>query len=174
MTHDTPNAAEDVAMARAFLASRPDTDSSLDLMILAAWLDGRLDESDAEEVDATLASNPDLRHFITELRLNGLPKAENIKPELLQQLQELTEHSDDRYNFTAQYNRRAWWISSGIAASIAIAVLGFWAGHTAAAASDRGNSEFLAIATFDVFNNDDSATEFSNEFLELTDGEVIQ
>lgn len=147
----TQNDHEHNAEAALALAHLRKTEQDVDMPdhgLLAAWIDGTIDEQDAPIVEAALASDAALRGFVAELRLQGGLDAEVVPDRTVQRLHAIRQPAPP-LSFTG--SNRAWWISS--AAAIAIAVLGFWAGRLSMLESDTAGTEVLATATFDVFND---------------------
>lgn len=171
MNQFKPNPADDVDLARAFLASSHGQNGQVNLLELAAWLDGHLSEDEAAEVESQLAGDPDWRAFASEYRLHGPPAQVDVDPGILARAQAIPV--DDEAPITLG-RIHPWWAASGVAAAIAIAVLGFLTGKMAASGADAGNARMLAVATFDVFSDDESALDFDQQFLELTGEEVVQ
>ena len=140
-------------------------------MELAAWLEGRLSEDEAAEVEAQLAGDPDWRAFASEYRLQGPPAQVDVDPGILARAQAIPVEDEAPITLGRIH---PWWAASGVAAAIAIAILGFWTGKLAASGADEGNARLLAVATFDVFSDDESAIDFDQQFLELTGEEAVQ
>lgn len=161
---------------------QPDSDSStfrqwadslardgdpVDLVDLAAWLEDTLDDEARDALEAQLALDPASRELVAE---RAVPPSLDASTRLIDRLVSLGSR-EDHFLFESharQASRRAWWASSGIAAAIALAVLGFWTGQLAATDADRLEQQFLAAATFDVFDGSTGMNAFDEAIVEMT------
>ena len=149
MNQNTPEHRAEAELALSHLQKMAKDVDTIDPNLLAAWLDGTIDEQDTPPVEAALAVDADLRRFVVERRLHGALAPEQVPVQTLHRLHAIRQPAAP-LAFTGSH--RAWWISS--AAAIAIAVLGFWTGRLSMLDADRTGSEVLATATFDVFTNE--------------------
>ena len=159
MTENPIESHQEAALARSYLAEIARQSDTLDPNLLAAWIDGTIDDEDVVEIESALASDPELRKFATELRINGPLESEPIPSRILRALHALRQ-PDPPLAFDG--SNRGRWLAS--AAAIAIAALGFLAGRQSIHQTTPSNTDLLATATFEVFT-DESNDELHNEFL---------
>jgi len=139
----------------------------VDLLELAAWLDGTLDDEAKDSLEARLALDPTSRQLLSD---RALPQGLDASTELIDRLVSLASPGEHLLfeSHARKATHRAWWTSSGIAAAVALAALGFWAGQLAATDAERLEQQFLAAATFDVFDGSTDLNAFDDAIAEMT------
>ncbi|MBG79627.1 MAG: hypothetical protein CMJ39_02815 [Phycisphaerae bacterium] len=128
------------------------TSHEVDESILAQWLDGTLDATEAERVEAALADSREIRDLVLDARRS----VESEQPSA--DLQRLL-----RTAIAAEFKPPArpgvlWKFSmqaSAAAAAVAISMLGFVFGRAAAPATNQATNDFASIVTFDVLADPD-------------------
>ena len=168
MTENPIESHEEAALARSYLAEIARPSGTLDPNLLAAWIDGTIDDEDVVAIESALASDPELRKFAIELRINGPVERETIPSRVLQSLHALRQ-PDPPLPFAGSHRGR--WLAS--AAAIAIAALGFLAGRQSILQTTPSNTDLLATATFEIFT-DEPNDELHNEFLGIEIEEPAQ
>jgi hypothetical protein len=150
------------ALFDAFVASCASTETPLDFLEFAAWLDGRLDPTQAAQFEARLARDPLARQLLHETRCGDHIAPESVPEAPLQQLRDLLPTTlGSSLPFVAPHaNARphVWLMPTAAAAAIAIAILGFLAGQRASNDFEASEAQFLAAATFDVFQSSDTSS----------------
>ena len=142
----------------AYLDSCPNQNTSVDLLDFAAWLDGRLDPAQAAAFESRLARDPLARQLLHEVRCGEECVPEVVSEMTLQRLKDLpadllAPHSIEPVARIGTASR-AWLVPTAAAAAIAFALLGFVAGQRSAHDFRMTEAQFLATATFDVFQSD--------------------
>lgn len=139
----------------------------VDLVDLAAWLEGTLDDEAKDSLEARLALDPTSRQLLSD---RALPQGLDASTELIDRLVSLASPGEHLLfeSHARKATHRAWWTSSGIAAAVALAALGFWAGELAATDAERLEQQFLAAATFDVFDGSTDLNAFDDAIAEMT------
>ncbi|MBM43967.1 MAG: hypothetical protein CMJ36_02995 [Phycisphaerae bacterium] len=147
----------DLSIYRQWADSLDSGGATVDPLDLAAWLDGTLDDEARDALESRLALDASSRELVVDL---ASIHSDEASPKLIDRLVSIPE-GEHTLLFEAHAPRvahRAWWTSSGIAAALALAALGFWAGQLAATDAEQLEQRFLAAATFDVF---DGATDMN-------------
>jgi len=144
----------------------PDSDP-IDVDDLAAWFEGTLDDEARDSIEARLALDPASRELVAE---REVPPTLEASAELIDRLVSLGSREEHLMfeSHARQATHRAWWTSSGIAAAVALAALGFWTGQLAATDADRLEQQFLAAATFNVFDGSIDTNAFDEAIVEMT------
>jgi len=168
MTENPIESHEEAALARSHLAEIARRSDTPDPNLLAAWIDGTIDDQDAADIESALASDPDLRKFATELRINGPVESETIPSRVLRSLHAIRQPAPP---LAFGGSNRGRWLAA--AAAVAIAALGFLAGRQSIHQSTSSNADLLATATFEVFT-DESNDELHDEFLGIELGGPAQ
>jgi len=147
----------DLSIYRQWADSLASGGTTVDPLDLAAWLDGTLDDESRDVLEARLALDTTSRELVQD---RASTPSDDASTELIDRLVSLAE-GEHNLLFEAHaphVANRAWWTSSGVAAALALAALGFWAGQLAATDAEQLEQRFLAAATFDVF---DGATDMN-------------
>lgn len=138
-------------------AGAPDGFPDVDALEIAAWLDGRLDEAAAADLEARLARSPEARAAATDARaaLDRLAEARPLVPAHV-----LDAGRDLLPEPALVHSARPWSGRGGVlrlalssAAAIAICVLGYQAGLTASAPADAGEAALASEMTFGAFDD---------------------
>ena len=118
-----------------------------------------------------MSRDPRARQLASAQRLEGDLVPEVVEGELLNTLHELQPGRSTSLKFkisAARSSTRAWWASTAAAAGIVIAIAGFLGGRIAATESYSNEDRFLATATFNVFDDETSASEFDELVFDLS------
>ena len=139
---------------RALWLARKTQHSSakVDELSLAQWLEGTLDAVQAERVEAFLAESREGRDLIHAARQAVQP--ETPSEDLQQQLRALVAEEfrpSSRTNVLWKFSLRA----AAAAAAVAISVLGFASGRSAAPVTNQVTNDFVSVVTFDVLSDQD-------------------
>ena len=132
----------------------------VDEAALAAWLDGNLTGTEAEQVEAFLAESSEARAAVSALRLEGQPTPETASPELQTQLLETVLDRIENRRAQPAVIGRIGMQAAAAAAAIAVAALGFIFGRVAAPATNEAATDFVSVVTFDVLTDDDNMESF--------------
>ena len=168
--HQHPD--NDAFVYQLWVESLSTNNDLVELVDLAAWLEGTLDDEARDSIEARLALDPASRELVAE---RAVPPCLDASTGLIDRLVSLGSR-EDHFLFESharQATHRAWWASSGIAAAVALAALGFWTGQLAATDAGRLEQQFLAAATFNVFDGSSDMNAFDEALVEMTrDNEV--
>ena len=126
--------------------------TQVDELTLAQWLEGTLDATQAERVEAFLAESREGRDLMHAARQAVQP--ETPSEELQQQLRSLIT----REFKTTTRSTVLWRFSlhaSAAAAAVAISALGFSFGRAAAPATSKVANDFVSVVSFDVLADQD-------------------
>ena len=183
MTNDAsqsrmPDPADERSLFDAYRAAFPDPSQDVDLQDVAAWLDEQLEPDAANALEAAMSRDPHARQLASTQRLDGALTPDVITDELLNTLHELQPGRSTSLKFetsSARSNTRAWWASTAAAAGIVVAIAGFLGGRIAATESYSSEDRFLATATFNVFDDEATTSEFDVLMFDLArDMEIEQ
>ena len=117
--------------------SQPDLDSNL----LAAYLDGRADPEQIDEVEARLAGDPGLLEQFTELRGLGDIEPEVVSASLLERAKALVPAGAGlkaHLPFRTRIGQSPWWLRLGHVAAAAAILLASLAGYSVGQATFGG------------------------------------
>ena len=148
---------DELALFQAYVDSCPNQSVPVDLLDFAAWLDGRLDPAQAAAFESHLARDPRARQLLHEIRCGEECAPEMVSEAALQRLKRLPADLLAPHSI-ASVSRigtpsRSWLMPTAAAAAIAFALLGFVAGQRTAHDYRMTEAQFLATATFDVFQS---------------------
>jgi anti-sigma factor RsiW len=166
-----PDPADEQMLFDAYRAACPDAAGDVDLLDIAAWLDGTLGDDESAALESEMARDARVRELASAHRLEPDLVTEPVAAELLARLHELRPEPTTPLRFSSPATRsgsRAWWASSAAAAGIVVAFAGFLAGRLAATESYTSEDRFLATATFNVFD-DDAASQFDEVLFTVDD-----
>ena len=130
----------------------PHSSAQVDELTLAQWLEGTLDATQAERVEAFLAESREGRDLMYAARQAVQP--ETPSEDLEQQLRALVAEEfrpSSRKDVLWTFSLRA----AAAAAAVAISALGFVSGRSAAPATNQVTNDFVSVVTFDVLSDQD-------------------